>query len=327
MSVNELKLLAKKYLNGTASAEERARIDQWYEAIHTGEAEEISASDSKSEAEVKQRIFENIQKKIREDQAPGESFDPKFSRKQLWLKVVSVAAVLAITCYAFWSANKVVIKGAEKQVVNVPANRVLHIILPDGSRVWLNTGSVFKYPKKFEGKDRVVELAEGRAFFDVRHRVNHPFIVKTRNMNITVLGTTFDVSSYKNEGKTWVSVVSGKVGVTLGNRNKDVLMLLPQQEVVLSNITNQLVKAPVHEAVVSAWYKNNFVFEQENLENVFKALEKEYNTKITVENKELLNERIFIKLGNQHLDTIMEILSFTKHFKYRIANDSTIVVK
>jgi transmembrane sensor len=326
MSVNELKLLAKKYLNGTASAEEKARINKWYEAIHAGEAEEIYGSDSKTEAEVRQRIFVNIQKRIREDQAPGENLDPKFSRTQLWLKVVSVAAVLAIVCYAFWPAGEGAIK-EEKQVINVPSNRVLHIRLADGSRVWLNAGSVFKSPKKFVGKDRIVELIEGRAFFDVRHQSSHPFIVKTRNMNITVLGTSFDVSSYKKEGKTRVSVVTGKVGITLYNRGKDVLMLLPQQEIVLSNTTNQMVKAPVHDTVVNAWYKNNFVFEQENLENVFKTLEKEYNTKITVENKELLNERISIKLGNQHLDTIMEILSFTKHFKYRIANDSTIVVK
>ncbi|WCT12078.1 FecR family protein [Mucilaginibacter jinjuensis] len=325
MGLNELKLLAKKYLNGTASAEEKERINQWYEAIYAGDAEEVDTNET--EAEIKRRIFENIRQRMQESAAPAAVINPKYNVKQLWLRVAYVAAVLAIVCYCIWPAGKVAVKEVEKQVVNVPANRVLHVTLPDGSRVWLNVGSIFKYPKSFSGKTRMVELVDGRAFFDIRHDDKHPFIVKTRRVNITVLGTSFDVSNYKKDGQTRVSVVTGKVGVSLTNRSKDVLMLLPQQQIVLSNITNQLIKEPVHEAMVNAWCKNSFVFEQESLANVFNALEKEYNTKITVENKELLNERISIKLGNQHLDTIMEILSFTKHFKYQIANDSTVVVK
>ena len=204
----------------------------------------------------------------------------------------------------------------------------MHLTLSDGSKVWLNAGSVFRYPKNFTGKVRMVELVEGRAFFDVEHQANHPFVVKTKNLDITVLGTSFDVRSYKNEGTTRVSVVTGKVGITMPDKaDRTVIMLLPKQQVTLRSVTSQLVKEPAPLAAVNDWCKNNFVFEQESLGNVFKALEKEYNTKITVNNQKLLDERISIKLNNQHLDTIMEILSFTKHFKYQMANDSTVVIK
>jgi ferric-dicitrate binding protein FerR (iron transport regulator) len=204
----------------------------------------------------------------------------------------------------------------------------MEVILPDGSKVWLSAHSIFKYPKVFLGKTRQVELVEGRAFFDVKHQSDHPFIVKTESLNITVLGTSFDVSANQKEGTTKVSVVSGKVGVTFnGKRNQHAIMLLPKQQIVLSNANNQIKKEPAQEAVVNLWCKSPLVFEQENLNNIFKALEKQYNTRITVDNKQLLDERISITLSNQHLDTIMAILSFTKHFKYQIANDSTVVIK
>jgi len=216
----------------------------------------------------------------------------------------------------------------DKQIVKAPLNKVIQIILPDGSKVWLNAGSVFRYPKQFNAKVREVELVEGRAFFDVKHLVDHPFIVRTHNLNVTVLGTSFDVRSYKREGTTKVSVVTGKVGITIPNEpSKAAIMLLPREEIVLSRATKQVVKEITKEKVVNLWCKNVLVFEQQDLSEVFKALEKKYNTKITVEDKDLLNERISITLGNQRLDTIMEILSFTKHFNYKMANDSTVVVR
>ncbi|MDB5088790.1 MAG: hypothetical protein JWR09_2784, partial [Mucilaginibacter sp.] len=146
--------------------------------------------------------------------------------------------------------------------------------------------------------------------------------------NITVLGTSFDVRTYQKEGTTKVSVLTGKVGITLtGNTHQRAIMLLPKQQIVLSKAGNQLKKEITRESVVNLWCKSPLVFEQENLNNIFKAIEKQYNTHIKVDNKKLLDERISITLGNQRLDTIMEILSFTKHFKYQMANDSTVVIK
>ncbi|NNU33238.1 FecR family protein [Mucilaginibacter sp. S1162] len=205
---------------------------------------------------------------------------------------------------------------------------MIQILLADGSKVWLNAGSIFKYPKNFNGKVREVELIEGRAFFDIKHMTDHPFLVKTHNLNVTVPGTSFDVRSYQREGKTKVSVVTGKVGITLLNEpKKPAIMLLAKEEIVLNTTTKHIAKAQTKEAIVNLWCKDVLVFDREDLSNVFKAIEKKYNTKITVTDKDLLKERISITLGNQRPDTIMEILSFTKHFNYKMANDSTVVVK
>jgi transmembrane sensor len=331
MDRNKLNILAQKYLDGTATPEEKRLLDQWYDTIHTGWPETVNLDKPESEADVRQRMLDKLSNELFVKTPVKVERIPVFSIKRMAKWVGAAAAVLALAYFAWSGYDQSITDKAlvsEKKLVQVPLNRVMRLILPDSSKVWLNAGSVFRYPKNFTGKTRVVELVEGRAFFDIRHQSQHPFIVKTRNLNITVLGTSFDVRSYKNEGTTRVSVVTGKVGITMPSRaNNQVIMLLPKQAVVLSNKTNQLVKGPVQETEVNAWCKNNFLFEQESLSNVFKALEKEYHAKITVEDKKLLNERISIKLNNQHLDTIMEILSFTKHFNYQMANDSTIIIK
>jgi transmembrane sensor len=328
MDKNELQALAQKYLEGTATPQEKALLNEWYDVVQTGTPEIVNLQRDETEVDVKQRMYNNLNQQLFTPQKQQNITGTIIKRLSIW--VGSAAAVLALTFFAWsWYVNhKTLAPQSDGQIVNVPYNRVMHLTLPDSSRVWLNAGSVFRYPKKFIGKTRTVELLEGRAFFDVKHQTQHPFIVKTKNLNITVLGTSFDVRSYQKEGTTQVRVVTGKVGITVPNGiHKDAIMLLPKQQIILSNVSSHLVTEVAHDAKVSEWTKNNFVFEQESLGNVFKALEKEYNTQISVENKKLLDERITIKLNNQHLDTIMEILSYTKHFKYQMANDSTVIVK
>jgi len=325
MDKNELQLLAQKYIDGIATHEEKQLLHQWYDTIHSDRPETVELDKPETADDIKQRMFHNLHQQLFADgeAMPAKSFG-LVRRISIW--VGSAAAILAITLFT-WSAfhKQVADPLAGQQTVSVPTSRVMHVTLPDGSKVWLNAGSVFRYPKSFGAKNRVVELVEGRAFFDVQHQTAHPFIVITKNLNITVLGTSFDVRNYKNEGLTKVSVVTGKVGITRpAQAGSKTIMLLPKQEIVLSNINKQIILQPTREAVVNSWCN---VFEQEKLANVFKVIEKEYHTHIMVADKKLLDEPITITLNNQRLDSIIKILSFTKHFNYKMANDSTVIIK
>jgi transmembrane sensor len=329
MSTNELKRLAQKYFAGTASVEEKQMLHQWYDETNDGWVETVDTNAPENEDQVKQRIFRDLQKRIAlEKEVEPQIIRRSFNVKRLVWQAASIAAVLVIGFFALRPAAEKSLLAEKHTIVSAPVNKVISVILPDGSKVWLNAGSIFKYPKHFTAKVREVELLEGRAFFDVKHMDHLPFIVKTKNLNVTVLGTSFDVRSYKREGTTKVSVVTGKVGITIpAQPTKPAIMLVAREEVVINPVTKFVIKEPVRETVVNLWCKDNLVFDQENLSNVFKAIEKKYNTKITVEDKDLLNERISITLSNQRLDTIMQILSFTKHFNYKMANDSTVVVR
>jgi transmembrane sensor len=331
MDKNELRVLAQKYLDGTATPGEKQQLDQWYDTIHTGFAETVDLDKEETEEDIKQRVFDRLNRQRFVEPPQTVEKATVFSVKRLAVWIGSAAAVIAMVVFARVFINQQAApktQAATRQLVSVPSNRVIHITLPDGSKVSLNAGSIFRCPKSFTGKTREVELVEGQAFFDVKHQSDHPFIVKTKNLNITVYGTSFDVRSYKNEGKTRVSVVTGKVGVTMPDQaDQTVIMLVAHQQVVLSTANNQLVKQQVVEADVNDWIKTNFVFEQETLNNVFKALEKEYHAKITVEDKRLLEEKITITLTNQPLDSTIQTLGYVKHFKYQMANDSTVIIK
>lgn len=323
MNKQELQLLAKKYLQGNCTEEEKEILNQWYDTSYDGVDEYVNTKSPQTEEETSRRIFGALESQIQADQIEAARSG---KTKRLLLRWISVAAVLGMVLFAwqFFVHNDV----AEPKMVLVPEKKIILIVLPDSSKVWLKAGSVFKYPKQFDAATRMVELVEGRAYFEIKHQDKHPFIVKTDKLNVTVLGTSFDVQAYQKEGMTKVSVVTGKVGITLKDGKKaSAVMLLPKQEIVLHNIDQKLIKIPTREIAVNVWCKSQLVFEQENLNNVFKVLEHKYNTKISVEDKALLNERVSITLSNQHLDTVMQILSYTKHFKYQMANDSISVTR
>ena len=331
MDRNELQRLAKKYFNDTATPAEKELLTRWYDAINDNDQLEIvDIEASETEADIKRRIYHNILYKINLENGVSKKTEKSSFVRKITPFITAAAAVVLIVSGGLFYFNKKGVNGVTPvaQTVSITAPAVMKITLPDGSKVWLNAHTVFKYPVNFTGKIRTVELVEGRAFFDIKHQAAHPFLVKTQSLNITVLGTSFDVRTYRKEGTTKVSVITGKVGITRpGHAGEPAVLLLPKQQVVLNQVSSQLKKEIASEPVVNLWCKSPLVFDQDNLDDVFKAIEKQYNTHIEVDNKKLLNERISITLGNQRLDTIMEILSFTKHFKYQIANDSTVVIK
>ena len=259
MNRNELQRLAKKYLNGTATTEEKEMLNHWYDTIHSGEqVEYVSTDNFETEAGIKRQIFENIREKINSHESGREKTDRNGGIvKKIALRIASAAAVIFIAAGIVWHFYKPVVKTYAKgsEWINVTAKKIMKINLSDGSVVWLSANSVFKYPNIFVGKIRGVELVEGRAFFDVKHQNQHPFFVKTKNLDITVFGTSFDVRTNGKEGTTKVSVITGKVGISLrGHSNEPAIMLLPKQQVVLSKATSQLTKEVTKEAVRVRWY-------------------------------------------------------------------------
>ncbi len=316
------KLLLEKYKAGTCTAEEIALLESWY--IKEAAARNISVSEINIDKITDLRLTE-----LEPDIAVVKTMP-----RVRYIKIWQVAASIALTvCVSFLAYHYL---GAfdndhvhPKYVVNQTPKGTIHkIVLPDGSTVWLNAGSLLKYPKTFEGKVRKVELVDGQVFFDIKHMDGHPFVVKTSNLNITVLGTSFDVKAYKNEKITKVSVLTGKVGISVqGQVNKPVIMLLPSQQVVLNNVTDHIVKGTAKAVAIESWRSNVLVFDDEDLNLVFKALERKYNTKINVEDNGLLDQHISIKLNAQPLTNILDVLSFTKHFKYEMPNDSTVIIK
>lgn len=326
MNEEYLKILAKKFLDGTATEEEKKLLHSWYDKnLSSDEPEIINSETYGSAEELKQGIFSRLKKNQSEEQSVIKPLDSGlFRRLSIWS--ASAAAVITI---AFFTWNKLhSIPENVMQTVHAPFGQTVSIQLSDGSKLWLNSGSTVTFPKTFTKELREITLTNGQAFFDVVHESKRHFIVHTKTLDVTVLGTSFDVKAYDNDGQAKVSVKSGKVGVTLRNNpEQPALMLLPDKQVVVQNKRLAFRINEISAPTIATWKDNRTILEDELLSEVFHALERKYSQHIIIEKENLAEEKVSVTLDNQPLTDVLKVLSFSKKFNFSQLNDSTIVIR
>jgi len=238
--------------------------------------------------------------------------------------IASVAAVaLLISGYFILSTSSPV----KMMTVSAAYGKQIEIQLPDSSNVWLSAGSTIVYPEKFKKDRRLVELKSGDVFLDVKHDAKTPFIIKAKDVDVTVLGTSFEVNAFEKGKNASITVKTGKVGVVQSGQNKPATFLLPGDRAIINYATHHLHKIIIDTADIAAWRSGKLIFENQLLEEVMSTLERTYNVKITIANPELLYERVTMRLNHQPLDNIMTAISFSNHFNYKKINEQLIVIR
>ncbi len=166
-------------------------------------------------------------------------------------------------------------------VLTTPRGGQYQVSLPDGTKVWLNAASTLRYPARFSDEKRVVEL-EGEAYFEVAHKDNSsqkvPFLVKTSNQIIEVLGTHFNVSAYNEESKTMTTLIEGSVLLISNGEN---LKLIPGEQGVSDDA--RLTKAKVDVMAAIAWKSNKFIFNETELGTAMNQLSRWYDVQVIYE--------------------------------------------
>jgi ferric-dicitrate binding protein FerR (iron transport regulator) len=165
-----------------------------------------------------------------------------------------------------------------------------YILLPDSTQVWLNAGSTLEYPEHFGKEGREVSLS-GEAYFDVKHAAEHPFLIHTGHILITVLGTAFNINAYPERSSVTVSVSRGKVRVS---RN-DVLVatLVKGQEVNVSDRDSSRVSQKnIEVSAVAQWQQGNLSYDDEPLQDIIADLERVYGAEIRIPDTAIRQLRI-----------------------------------
>lgn len=201
--------------------------------------------------------------------------------RRLWFQVASVAAILLIGLLGggaltyFFSDTK---ENQEQFVFETPRGEKSLVKLPDGSQIWLNANSRLVY-HSFSSNHRQVEL-KGEAFFTIAHNANAPFVVRTNECDVEVLGTTFNVMAYDEFGRKEITLLEGKVNVF---NDGDRQVLEPGQALILKDHVMQVVEANTTQA--SGWIDNKFTFQKIPLSELMKRLENWYDVDITLDNQ------------------------------------------
>ena len=158
-----------------------------------------------------------------------------------------------------------------------------YLLLPDSTQVWLNAASSLQFPDEFKSDKREVYLT-GEAYFDVKHADKIPFLIHTRNITTTVLGTAFNIKAYEGQREITISVSRGKVSVS--KDDKLVAILTKGREVKINKSTEVIVQKSVGEENIASWQQGNLIYDETPLEDIVKDLQNVFNTSIQIENSE-----------------------------------------
>ena len=207
------------------------------------------------------------------------------------------------------------VKTVKYNILSTPMGGEYQLVLPDGSKVWLNSGSTLRFPTAFIGSERIVEL-KGEAYFDIAKNPKMPFLVRTNNaMDLKVLGTQFNVMAYDDEKNINTTLVEGSVEVLKGSEKTN---LKPGQEAILNRGSGNIKVAQADLEQAIAWKNGYFIFYNENIESIMRKVSRWYNVDIVYQGN--LNNKDFVGTisRNKNVSELLKMLELTGAIHFSI---------
>jgi ferric-dicitrate binding protein FerR (iron transport regulator) len=248
-----------------------------------------------------------------------------------WVKIAAVL-VLSVGFGWLWNYGYIFFKAEDAVAYNeiiVPIGEKSQIILSDGTHVWINSGSRFKYPEHFGENSRDVFLV-GEAFFDVTKQNKKLFVVNTQDARVEVLGTAFNVKAYPEDSKTQTTVARGLVSVQSTRYKGEAILIKPQQMAEIrkavtpeqiqsgSTIPELQVKECKNVEAITSWKDQLLVFNDEPFEDIALKMERWFNVKIIIKDASLKKERFNGKfVHNETVYQVLEVIMLTTPIKYK----------
>lgn len=267
----------------------------------------------------KDKAFENFRNRVESQKEIQSTSRRGFSLSALWRYAAVVAIIIAVGCISYWQGEGNVKDTFADISVEAPLGSKTKLYLPDGTLVWLNAGSRMTYSQGFGVDNRKVEL-EGEGYFEVKRNEKIPFFVKTKDLQLQVLGTKFNFRDYPEDHEVVVSLLEGKVGLNNLLREEKEAVLSPDERAVLNKANGFLTVESVTASNASQWTDGYLFFDEELLSDIAKELERSYNVKIHIANDSLKTFRFY---GNfvrreQNIQEVLEALASTEKMQYKI---------
>jgi ferric-dicitrate binding protein FerR (iron transport regulator) len=370
MSIDRFWVLLARKLSGESSVEEIRELEEIlriHPHLHFS-VETITnlwnQHSGKEEEKLEDAYVEHIERMKRmgvplQHEHAREEIDTHYllegSRKNLNGRRFAVAAtiialILTAGYFSFFHSRRTSTPSpvkAEKLAVSTKYGSRTKIQLPDGSKVWLNSGSTIKYDKQFGTDIREVVLS-GEAFFDVVKNADKPFIIHTVSMDVKVLGTQFNIKSYANDKQSEATLIHGSIEVLLKKRGFENILLKPNQKIVVINdavlkdsltpagdksqesvITVQKLNyAPADSSIVeTSWVDNKLSFRDESFEDIARRMERWYGTIIRFADPSVKSIRFTGTFTNETVEQALEALQITADFHFTRQSNTVLISK
>ncbi|MEQ6119616.1 FecR domain-containing protein [Reichenbachiella sp. MALMAid0571] len=333
MEVKYENLVVKK-LAGDISPDEEIQLNDWIE--HSIENREIfiayKKTWEKSQLDWKMDDSEEVYSKItdqldlRDDRKETKTVLRKSFR--VW-KIAAMVALLLGMSFGFYvlqieHGDQIGLL-SDRVVKSTPKGKKTQIRLPDGTMVKLNSNSYLEYPKNF-GDERRIKLI-GEAFFDVVRDPSRPFIVESENLNVRVLGTSFNIKAYPYDAVYSVAVKSGLVSVSDQSKSKNtVITELKANEVVdYMHNTGEFKAYEIRDDQFFAWKDGILVFQKADFDEIIERLEKWYGVEFELQGKHPIASGFSGRYENASLQHVLQGISFANNFTFTIEGNKVII--
>lgn len=312
-NIDEALLL--KYINGSASSDEKKEVENW-----AGKSEENNETLTQlAYIYFAQKAHERINK--RDARQAFRKVEKRIKRKSvvLYVRRTAVAAsfIIGVIGIASLFFPKSLITPA---MITVHSNDNTHteITLPDGTSVHLNAASSLTYPAFYTENERKVAL-RGEAYFKVSHQENQPFIVSVpdKRMNIKVLGTEFNINAYTQDQTVQTTLVTGSIEVKT-NDMKSPVLLKPSEKAIYTPRDGKFTVEVVNPDRETDWMYNRLVFRETPMKEVLNRLTRFYNVEFDVKNQIIYNYTFTGTFEDKPLYQVLDYMKISSDIKYLI---------
>ena len=236
-------------------------------------------------------------------------------------------AIVAVILSIGWGGFRLIRSNQEKVLtyteVHMKNGEHKRIILPDGTSVTLNAGSYLRYPREFITDVRRIEM-NGEAFFEVTRDEEKPFLIHTKDADVKVLGTSFNVKAFDMDEQLTVSVQTGKVQVDLPEA---MMRLLPDEQFVMDKTKGEFQKRNEDARLSTVWIKGGLYFNRTPIRTVVNELVRMYNRTIEFAPGAEYDDYIYGEHDNKSLEAVLKSIQYSTDIKYRIENDKIVLYK
>lgn len=336
MNIERIWILLAKHKSGEATADELAELN---DLLHSGNesaeneiAEKIWDAPLQPLTEMKpgEELWSRIEKMVKEPVA--KSFiSPRITR---W--IAAAAVITAIVTSTYLIIRQKDSNNTFAQNVITQPNSKKHVVLQDGTNVWLNGNSTLSYNKSFGKKYREVKLV-GEAFFDVTKDEQHPFIIHASSINITVKGTAFNVKAFPGQKNVETSLIRGLVEITTLQDPERKILLRPNEKIAVSaekepvkqteDKTEQplfiISKLHVDEKNIlpeTVWMNSSLSFDNESLEQLAPKLESWFSVTFHI-NDDMKHAHFTGTITKETLQQTLDAMKLSSPFAYEIKNN------
>ncbi len=367
--------LLSRELSGEASASEArelhdllsgdAQLQELYATLHAYWQSPVQGTSAEQKDALSEAHFQYILQSA--DEAEILPMEKPARIRSIWIRRFSIAALIAGISFGIYyflplsRGNKFLRTTTDNNKSEVLAKAGVRskLVLPDGTKVWLNSASKLSYSNTFNDAIREVEL-DGEAFFDVVKKPKQPFIVHTSGIDIKVLGTAFNVKSYSKEKTIEATLIRGSIEVVKHNAPKSPKVILePHEKLVFQKESNQMATTmlagkvpdkPINRVLLisdtasisithlprnlpdsalkeTSWMYNKLNFDGDNFHELAAKMERWFNIKISFKNEKITSYRFRGAFENENIEQALQALQLTAPFNYQVINNEVLIYK